>query len=99
MYPAERRTQKENFAEAGVAGAGVFTVVWMFLGIAAFVASIVCMGRGGSGGAKLGGFLLAILFGPFYWIFYFASDEYCKATTPTQGGGCKSSVQRRVLKK
>jgi hypothetical protein len=46
-------------------------------GLAAFIASIIYLGYNGSGGAKAAGFLLALFFGPFYWLYYIYSTNYC----------------------
>jgi len=56
----------------------VLVAIWAILGIAAFIMSIVCFGRTGSTSQHVVGLLLAILFGPIYWIFYFAVPDYCK---------------------
>ena len=60
------------------AGMRVFISLWMLAGIAAFIASIYCMGQQGTTGEKAVGLILAILFGPFYWLYFFASPSYCK---------------------
>ena len=57
----------------------IFVVVWCVLGLSAFIASIVCLGRSGTVGAKIAGFLLALFFGPFYWIYFLAHSGYCGA--------------------
>jgi flagellar basal body-associated protein FliL len=56
----------------------IIVAIWIILGIAAFIMSIVCFGRSGSTSQHVVGLLLAILFGPIYWIFYFAVPDYCK---------------------
>ena len=52
-------------------------LIWLVYGLAAFIASIVCLSYKGSTGAKTAGFLLALFFGPFYWLFYMYSSNYC----------------------
>lgn len=52
-------------------------LIWYFAGLAAFIASIVCISYNGSGGSKLAGFLLALFLGPFYWIYYIYNVNYC----------------------
>ena len=57
----------------------VILIVWLVATIAAVIQSLVCMlssSRSGSTAQKIGGFLLAWIFGPFYWFFYGFSD-YC----------------------
>lgn len=56
----------------------ILLVIWVILGITGFIMSIVCFGRSGSTSQHIVGLLLAILFGPIYWIFYFAVPDYCK---------------------
>lgn len=57
----------------------MFAIVWVVLGIAAFIHSIVCMGRTPSMSRALIGLLMAIFFGPFYWIYWYADGEYCRS--------------------
>jgi hypothetical protein len=61
----------------------VLTVAWALFGLVAFVFSLICFGYSGSVSEKVLGFLLAILIGPFYFIYYFASGSYCKTMPPT----------------
>jgi hypothetical protein len=53
-------------------------VVWALAGFAAFVMSLVCFGRSGSIAQHIVGLLLALIVGPFYWIYFAASNTYCK---------------------
>ena len=55
-----------------------FAVIWIILGMYAFVRSLYCFGRRGSFGEKVFGFVLAVFFGPFYllWAGY-NSSKYC----------------------
>lgn len=55
-----------------------FALLWIFAGIAAFVVSLMCFGRTGSDTSKIFGFLLAVFFGPFYWIYFAVSKKYCR---------------------
>lgn len=78
-------TKKDN--KLGAAGIIliIFIVIWVIATIAAIIQSLVCMlssSRTGSTGQKIGGFILAWLFGPFYWIYYGFSD-YCKVGAAT----------------
>lgn len=54
--------------------------LWVLLGIAAFVASLVCFGYSGSIAEKAIGVLLAFFFGPFYWFFFAFNSNYCRKT-------------------
>lgn len=53
-------------------------ILWVLAGIAAFVVSLMCFGRSGSDTSKIFGFILAVFFGPFYWIYFAVSSKYCK---------------------
>ena len=61
----------------------VLALSWVLFGIAAFFFSLVCFGRSGSFGEKIFGFFLALIFGPFYFVYYFADGAYCRAAAPT----------------
>lgn len=61
----------------------VLALSWVLFGIAAFFFSLVCFGRSGSFGEKIFGFFLALVFGPFYFVYYFADGAYCRANAPT----------------
>lgn len=60
----------------------IFAVLWILAGVTAFIMSVVCFKFAGSGFQKFAGLLLAILFGPFYWIYYGLSSTYCKTMKP-----------------
>ncbi len=49
----------------------ILVVVWVVLGVAAFVMSLVCLSKKGSkSGQNVIGLLLAFFLGPFYWLYY-----------------------------
>jgi hypothetical protein len=52
--------------------------IWVLLGLIAFILSLVCFARSGSILEKILGLLLAIFFGPFYFIFYAVNSGYCR---------------------
>jgi len=55
------------------------SLLWVLAGIAAFITSIVCFGKSGTTSQHAIGLILAFLFGPFYWIYYFAAkNSYCR---------------------
>lgn len=64
------------FALAG--GLLAFVVVWAVLGFGAFIMSLVCFSKKGTGDGNVVGLLLAIFLGPFYWLYYLGSGTYCK---------------------
>jgi hypothetical protein len=57
---------------------GVFILLWFAAGIAAFYMSLQCMKFPGTTNNKIGGFIIAILFGPLYWFYYKYKGGYCK---------------------
>lgn len=52
-------------------------VIWALLGIAGFIMSLVCLGRSGTVLQHVIGITLAVLFGPFYWLYYMMAGSYC----------------------
>ena len=58
----------------------MLALAWVALGIGAFIMSLVCISKtGSSGGQNVIGLLLALLLGPFYWLYFLGSATYCKA--------------------
>jgi hypothetical protein len=53
-------------------------LLWVIAGIAAFVLSLFCFGKSGTPVDKVIGLVIAVLFGPFYWIYYGVSKKYCR---------------------
>ena len=63
---------------AGLAiGALIFFIIWLIAAVAGLVMSFVCLGYSGSAGQHIGGILLALFLGPFYWLLYAFSPGYC----------------------
>lgn len=56
---------------------GIFIIIWIILGLIAFITSIVCFGFSGSTMEKVMGLLIALLFGPFYWLYFYLNKNYC----------------------
>jgi hypothetical protein len=55
----------------------LFLILWCVAGIIAFITSVVCFFRNGTIFEKILGLILALFLGPFYFIFYAFSDNYC----------------------
>ena len=73
--------EEEKNATEKASGIAVFWIivgVWVILGFIAFVLSLTCFGKSGTLADKIVGLLLALLFGPFYFIYYFVMKDYCK---------------------
>jgi hypothetical protein len=47
----------------------------------AFIISIMCFGKSGTIVQQIVGLLLAIFFGPFYWLYYISVKSYCKSSS------------------
>jgi hypothetical protein len=56
----------------------IFIILWFIVGIIAFITSIICFFRSGTIGQKILGLILALFLGPFYFIFYALSGNYCE---------------------
>lgn len=57
--------------------------LWLLFGLIGFVMSLVCFGYSGSIGEKILGIVIALVLGPWYFLYYFSSGSYCKAMPPT----------------
>ena len=55
----------------------ILLIIWVALGIAAFIMSLVCFGYSGTLAQQVVGLLIAVFFGPFYWIYYLVVKTYC----------------------
>ena len=80
---ADRAAPTDKGGKVRAAFLGLFALAWVLFGVAAFFFSLVCFGRSGSFGEKIFGFFLALVFGPFYFVYYFADGAYCRANAPT----------------
>jgi hypothetical protein len=74
----ERMTDGGNGGASFAKALVFFLLLWFILGLIAFVYSLVCFGKSGSLLEKIIGFLLALFFGPFYWVYYAANSNYCR---------------------
>lgn len=71
----------------------VVVIIWVLLGVLAFVFSLVCFAYNGTFMQNWVGFITAIVMGPFYWIYYFNASGYCSSMTRQQ------QIQRQIFKK
>ena len=65
---------------------GIFFLLWVVFGIAAFIMSLMCFGYSGTTVQHIIGLLLAIFFGPFYWIYFLVVKSYCGKKSSMYGG-------------
>ena len=56
----------------------ISVLIWVLIGLVAFITSIVCFTRSGTTFDKFMGLLLALFFGPFYFLFFAFNKSYCK---------------------
>lgn len=56
----------------------LFWIGYELLGIIAFIWSILCFDKKGSLSSKIFGFFIALLLGPFYFIYYYFNKKYCR---------------------
>jgi hypothetical protein len=56
----------------------VLAFIWVVAGIAAFIVSLMCFGKRGPLSHQVIGVILAVLFGPFYWIYFIVDKKYCR---------------------
>ncbi len=75
MFVIENREEQNNW-NSGLTAFIVF--LWVLLGMAAFIMSLLCFGKSGKISHQIFGFILALLFGPFYWIYYIVTKKYCR---------------------
>lgn len=57
----------------------ILLFVWVVAGIVGFLWSIMCFGRSGTMSQQIVGLLLAVFFGPLYWLYFFSVKKYCRA--------------------
>lgn len=85
MYISEKKMSEKNDQKKDdknekttVQIFGLFMFVWIVFGLAAFVWSIYCFGKTGSMLQKLVGLIMAVFFGPLFFVLYKFSPTYCK---------------------
>lgn len=54
------------------------SVLWALMGLAAFIYSLICMGKTPSMGKSIIGVVMSVLFGPLYWIYWYFDKDYCR---------------------
>jgi hypothetical protein len=76
-----KKTEEEETGKSGVATLIIVLLlvfVWFILGVVAFVWSLLCFGKSGTSVDHIVGLLLALFFGPFYFIYYGVKKNYCR---------------------
>jgi hypothetical protein len=59
------------------------SIVWALMGLAGFIYSLVCMGKTPSVARAVIGIVMAVLFGPLYWVYWFFDKDYCRGAHKT----------------
>ncbi len=75
--PTTTTTEINKGAIGAFVGIGIFLIIWMIIGIIAFITSLFCFGFSGSTIEKIIGLILAIFFGPLYFIYFYLNKNYC----------------------
>ena len=73
-----------SMAIFGSSAVVLLSVAWVIAGIAAFLYSLICIGKTASLTRGIIGLILAILIGPFYWVYWYFDPEYCRAHVTKQ---------------
>jgi hypothetical protein len=84
--PVEVSSEKPSTQEKGIVqltkGKGivalVLVTVWVLAGISAFVYSLYCFTKSGTTAEKILGLILAMISGPFYFIYVAMYKAYCR---------------------
>ena len=70
--------KKEKETQTTIQIFGLFTFIWIMLGLIAFVWSIYCFGKTGTIFQKMVGIIMAMFMGPLFFFYYRYSPTYCK---------------------
>lgn len=62
---------------------GFIYIIWVFTGILAFLTSLICFAFHGTMTDKFLGLIVALIIGPFYWLYFiFNNTGYCSRSPP-----------------
>lgn len=73
----ENDPQPQTLQLTSIGAAPIFFIIWVILGICAFIYSLVCFNKSGTNIDKVVGLLISIFFGPFYFIYLLLNTAYC----------------------
>jgi len=73
----------------------LMSVIFAILWLPALIMSGLCFGKQSLMKDKIIGLFLALIFGPFYWLYYHFNKSYCNVLTFTQSGGRKKRNTRK----
>ena len=60
----------------------ILIAVWVLFGLAGFIMSLWCIGFTGNFGEKFIGVIVAIVLGPWYWLYFYSVPSYCARLPP-----------------
>ena len=60
----------------------VVVLGWVLFGVAGFVMSLWCIGFTGNFGEKVIGVIIAMILGPWYWLYFYSVPTYCARLPP-----------------
>jgi hypothetical protein len=62
---------------------GFIYLIWLFTGVLAFITSLICFAFHGTMSDKFLGLIVALVIGPFYWLYFiFNNTGYCSRSPP-----------------
>ena len=56
----------------------IFILIWGLIGFIGFIMSLVCYSKSGTLDEKIIGILIALVTGPFYFLYYIFNKGYCR---------------------
>ena len=63
---------------------GFIYIIWVFTGLLAFITSLICFAFNGTMSDKFLGLIVALVIGPFYWLYFiFNNTGYCSRSPPS----------------
>jgi uncharacterized membrane protein len=74
---SKKNVNTNKAATGSLLALAIFLLIWAIVGVIAFIMSLVCFGYSGSTLEKVFGLVIAIFFGPFYWLYYYFNKGYC----------------------
>lgn len=77
MTPEELKKQIKNpYVLSSVLA---LIILWIIASVSAFVMSIRCFKHSGSPAQHTLGVTIFAIFGPFYWLYYIFTKDYCRS--------------------
>ncbi len=78
VLPVSEKSMMSPSSQYSLYGILIFLIVWIILGIVGLITSIVCFGFSGTTVEKVLGVVIAMVLGPFYWLYFYFNKKYCK---------------------